>query len=889
MIKNIRIKVVKFLPGASSNLPQKTAYININLTGDVFAWQKQIRSLPSIGKNIDSLFKPSHGNNSTATSNIISSILVKDDAIKSFANALVKLCLAIQREARDPVWIGRILKVDKNTTGYELLCALPYDRSTILKDALQWSARFWLLEGNNNTSASEKDEFIKQYHTWLIKSQSSGLLPNTLRFAQSAFNRGWPIHVQHKTLHIGWGAAKQCFDSSFTSNTSVIATRIARDKYLTSHHLRQAGLPVPPSIRVTAWDSACKVAQKYGWPVVIKPANQDQGIGVVPNICNETELRKAYDLATRYSPHGIIVEKHIPGEDYRLLVVKGKFLMAVRRKPGGVHGDGVSTIVQLIEKTNADPRRGTDKRSIMIALSLDDEAVSCLEKFSLTPQSVLEEGIFVPLRRTANISTGGTAEDATNEIHIENQWLAERAARTIGLDIAGVDFLTTDISRSWHEVGGSICEVNAQPGLRPHWISNPSRDINGEILDLIFEECSPRIPTAAITGTNGKTTVSKMLHHIWQNHNKITGVCTTQGVWIGSTQITSQNLSGYPGARLILEDPTVEAAIFEMPRKGLIRFGHPCDKYDVAALLNVQDDHIGIDGIRTFSDMTRLKSQVLSRASKAIVVNAEDIHCLDARQYASVSRHILVARNHDNIEISKHRDNGGEVIFISESCNGSIITYAQGANETQIMRLHEIPATMDGLLGFNEVNSLFAIAMALAQNLSPSTIRNALKTFGCSFTQNPGRYNFISGLPFQLILDYAHNPIAVEELFKTCSKIPVSGRKILVCAIGNRFYHHLERKAALMAQQFDEIHITQKETYFSQNAHGFDSKDRLGALLDASKRLIEPLLSDNQSLILGRDYDKVIAHAFKSANPGDLLVLLAEPHDAKIIIDRLKE
>lgn len=713
-----------------------------------------------------------------------------------------------------------------------------------------------------------------------------GLPPNTFRFALAAYARFWPVHVEESLLHIGWGAHRQTLDSSFTGQTSLLGTRTARDKSKTRDRLRQAGLPVPLGGRVADLDSALSLASKLGWPVVVKPSNQDQGTAVVPGIKDEETLRMAFENAAKYSPRAVIVEKHISGDDHRLLVVHGRMLMATHRVPGGVVGDGCSSVAQLIEQVNSDPRRGTNKRSLLIQLSMNSEALACLKEQGLSADSIPESAQFVRLRRTANISTGGTAKDVTTVIHPDNRVLAERAARVIGLDIAGVDFLCPDITRSWHDVGGAICEVNAQPGFRPHWLGDPHRDINGDILDLLFARHSPRIPTAAVTGTNGKTTTARMLHHVWQTAGKVAGVCTTQGVWIGNDCVTKENISGFPGARLLLADPMVEAAVLEMPRKGLIRFGHPCDWYDVAGLLNVQDDHIGVDGVETLEAMAKLKAEILRRASRAIVVNADDKLCLEMRKHAATERHVLVARSSGNAAVAAHREVGGEAVFVTMHEGREWIVLSTGADEIRLMPLHNIPATMNGLLKFNEKNALFAIAIAWSQNLPLATIRQAMEAFHNSPGQNPGRYNFIEGLPFQVLLDYGHNPDGVKELFNIASQIPTSGKRLLISVIGNRFRHHLETQIPWIVQTFDDIFLSQDEAYFQKNAHGFDGSDPLGGLLSLAKALIEPKLRDGQLFTCGRKHLDILAHGVASARPGDLLVILAEPGDVLPIIEK---
>lgn len=888
MSKEIRIVALRCFPGASAGLCQKTALVTLQLDGDTAAWHhgtflthaRLVSLLPEVAMSLPGMVSD------TDMAAWPQSFLHQGVVGNLFASTVAALTVAIQREARDPVWRGRVLGQDGNT--FHL--ALPYEREAVLKDALPWVLRHLLLWSNPDLQQSPHSTALGQaYRSWLQTVRHGGLSPNTLRFALAAHKRGIPVLAESGLLWLGWGIVTQRLDSSFTGNSSQIAARIARDKHLTSRLLHQAGLPVPPTGKAANWDGALAFAKRLGWPVVVKPGNQDQGKAVVPGICDEATLLAAFDEAEKYSPGGVIVEKHIQGEDHRLLVVGGRLLMATKRIPAGVVGDGQSSVTALVEQINLDWRRGSDNRSLLMQIDLDDEALFCLSEIGLNPNTVLELGRFVRLRRTANISRGGSAVDVSGSIHPDNRWLAERAARVIGLDIAGVDFLCPDISRSWREVGGGICEVNAQPGFRPHWLGDPARDINGEILDWMFKAKPVRIPTVAITGTNGKSTTARMLHHIWMTAGKVAGVCTTQGVWVGNDLVTSDNLSGYPGGRMLLADPALDVAVIEMPRKGLIRFGHPCDRYDVGALLNVQDDHIGVNGIDSLEAMALLKAEVLERASQAVVVNADDSLCLAMLAKTGAHRHFLVARDGGNPAIKSHRAKGGQAVFIQTNESNPYVVLATGDTEMQLMRLFDIPATMNGLLRFNEMNALFATALAWAQGLSPVTIRSALSSFHNSPEQNPGRYNFIEGLPFRVLVDYGHNPEGMRGLMDVVDRVAVSGRRVLVNTNGLRFRHHLAQELPGYAKTFDRIYLGHYEDYFQRFAQGFGSDDPLSEMFRQAQDILMPMLGSDQRLYIIRNHLEAIRAGLEGCQPGDLLVILAEPTDALQLIETFRE
>ncbi len=797
----------------------------------------------------------------------------------------VALSVAIQHLAGDPVGGGRVIQSGPD----HFVTALPWHRKDVLGEGMKFAARHLMLWLQSPVSAAQADELLADFQTWLGLVQPGGLAPNTFRFAMAARRRGLPVNVRTRILQLGWGCNMEWMDSSFTGRTGCLATNIARNKPCASQWLREGGVPVPPAGIASQASDALKLARKLGWPVVVKPSNRDQGEGVVPGIRDEPSLQLAYEAAAKLSPGSVIVEKHIPGDDHRMLVVGGRLLAATRRIPGGVTGDGKSTLTQLLDEVNADPRRGTDKRSLLIALALDQEAMSCLTEQGLTASSIPEAGCFVPLRRTANISRGGTAVDVTDQVHPDNRLIALRAARLVGLDIAGVDFLCPDISRSWREVGGAVCEVNAQPGFRPHWLAQPERDINGEIIDGLFRSKPARIPTAAITGTNGKSTTARMLHHIWRVAGKNAGVCTSHGVWVGDDRINDENLSGYPGGNILLGDPSVESAIIEMPRKGLMVFGHPCDRYDVAALLNVQNDHVGRDGIQSLEQMARLKAEVLERATHAIVVNAEDPLCLAMRSRTRAKHHILVATDARTPALIEHLEKGGSGVFEDSYEGASWIILAEGTRRDPLMPLAEIPATMNGLLRFNEINALFASALAWAQGIAPATIRRALSSFTNSCKHNPGRYNFIEGFSYQILLDYAHNLPGLSELCKVVDRLPVQGqRRLTFLKLGNRQQAHIDEvneMAACIARTFDHI-IVGANPELIRRSSDWSGEDPVAQMQAYWLKCLLDHGVPERAIALEPDEKKAVSLGLASAQAGDLLVLIAGPWQVLPVLGR---
>jgi cyanophycin synthetase len=790
------------------------------------------------------------------------------------ARWLAALAVAFQRAARDAVGPARVLS---SRSGRWVL-ALPYHRPEVLqsgwgliqKHFVSWQAAADLPRDAASQLATARGQ-------WLERMQKGGLAPNTMRFALAARERGHPVSpMGHGYIQIGWGARQQRMESSFTGNTGVLATRIARVKPLTGALLARAGLPVPKSIGVSNWAGALKAAQALGWPVVVKPASLDQGAGVVPDIHDEALLREAFQRATSLSRGQVLIEKHVHGDDHRFLVVGGRLLMATRRIPGGVTGDGRRTVSGLLTALNADPRRGNHQRSLLRAIPLDDEANTRLKEQGLTADSVVEAGRFVALRRTANISTGGTAVDVTAQVHPDNRWLAEQATRIVGLDIAGVDLLCPDITRSWREVGGAICEINAQPGFRPHWLGDPLRDVNAEIVDWLCRD-GTRIPTAAIGGTNGKSTTARMLHHIWLASGRRAGLSSTAGVWSGPDRMLEKAPVGAVGARMLLDDPSLEAAVIELPRRGLLRLGHPCDRYDVAALLNVQDDHIGADGIDSMDAMARLKAQILERAGDAVVLNADDPLCLSMRGRTRAPRLILVSRQGEgNPAVREHLAQGGEAVCRTEHEGSPWIVLAKGPRRTLVMALGEVPATMNGLLRFNEDNAMFAVALAHAQGLPLDTARAALATFRNSETDNPMRYNLFEGLPYALMVDFAHNPDGVREICEVARRWPAEGKRRLISLnVGNRHQHHVAQMAPALAEAFDHVVVSQ-DPYIVKTKSDWTGEDPAAMHLAAFSQALSDAGLDASAICAVGDRRDAVLTGLGLAQPGDLVILLAD-------------
>ena len=466
-----------------------------------------------------------------------------------------------------------------------------------------------------------RDEFIRY-------AQRRALGPSTASLVHAAEERDIPwLRLNDQSLvQLGHGKYQQRIQATVTGRTPHIAVELASDKEETNKILASLGLPVPRQELVQSEGQAVRAARRIGFPVVTKPYNGNHGRGISIRLTNDEEVAHGFNVAREHS-RSVIVETFLEGDDHRLLVVNGELVAATRRTPGHVVGDGEHTIAQLVEIVNQDPRRGVGHEKVLTRLELDAQAEMMLERAGLTAESVPAAGQVVYLRSTANLSTGGTATDVTDIIHPDNRDMAVRAIRAIGLDVGGVDFLSNNIAESYHTIGGGICEVNAAPGFRMHVAPSEGtpRDVAGPVIDMLFPPGAPaRVPIAAITGTNGKTTTARMLAHIAKMAGYTLGLTTTDGVYIDGQRTVEGDMTGPMSARMVLADPQIDFAVLETARGGLLRAGMGVPQVNVGAVLNVQSDHLGLKGIDTLEQLAEVKRIVIEVATDCAVLNADD-------------------------------------------------------------------------------------------------------------------------------------------------------------------------------------------------------------------------------------------------------------------------
>ncbi|GGY49409.1 cyanophycin synthetase [Parvularcula lutaonensis] len=632
--------------------------------------------------------------------------------------------------------------------------------------------------------------------------------PSAQALVEAADRRDIPwLRLNEASLiQLGQGKYQKRIEAALTSETSCIAVDIAKDKEACTQLLSDLGLPVPEQIYARDAESAARAAETIGFPVVVKPSDGNHGRGVSVNLKNADDVREAFPIAAS-NGSGVLVESMIQGDDHRILVVDGKLVAAARRMPAHVTGDGHSTIRELIEIENRDPRRGVGHENMLTRLELGDRELEVLAEKGYRPDSVPAEGEVVLLRKTANLSTGGTAIDCTDTIHPDNQRMAERAIKAVGLDIGGVDFLTTDITRSYRETGGAICEINAGPGIRMHIAPSEGepRDVGGAVMDMLFPAGTPsRIPIAALTGTNGKTTTARMLAHILKMAGFTVGQTSTDAVMIDGNVSVKGDMTGPTSARMVLRDPDVDVAVMETARGGIVRAGLGYRYCDVGAVLNISSDHLGLGEVETLDELARVKRLVVEVARDTAVLNADNIYTLKMAAHTKAENLCYITRNPDNKIVREHIKKGKRALVLEQGVNGEQIMLYDREGQTPLMWTHLIPATLEGKARHNVENAMFAAAMAYSMGLSLDQIRSGLRTFNNSFYQSPGRMNVFDEHGFRVILDYGHNEAAIQSMVNLVNQLDTKGKRI-VCATcpGDRRDEDIRAIARAIANQFD--------------------------------------------------------------------------------------
>jgi cyanophycin synthetase len=716
--------------------------------------------------------------------------------------------------------------------------------------------------------------FESELEDFVHRAQRREFGPSTQSLVDAAVERDipWLRLNDYSLVQFGHGKYQKRIQATVTSDTGTISTSLASDKEGTHSLLKDMGLPVPKQIMFSTEDAAVNAARKIGYPVVIKPLDANHGRGISINLSTDEQVREAFHVAKEQGrSRSILAESFVTGFDHRMLVINNELVAVAKRVPGNVIGDGKSTIAELIDIVNSDPRRGIGHEKVLTRLEIDSQAKRLMADAGYDEKTVLKKGEQFFLCATANLSTGGTAIDLTDVVHPDNREMAIRAVRAVGLDIGGVDFLTEDITHSYKDVGGAIVEVNAGPGFRMHVAPSEGepRDVAGKVLDMLYPPGAPgRIPVAAVTGTNGKTTTTRMLAHIMKTSGHVVGMTSTGGIQVDGRVTVKGDMTGPQSAQIVLRDPTIDFAVLETARGGILRAGLGYSECDVAACINISADHMGMGGIETLEQLARVKEVVVRIANDTAVLNADDKLCLKMADNCRAKHLCYVTMDPTHGLVREHIRANGRAVVLEKGINGDMITiYDKGAH-IPLLWAHLIPATIEGKAMHNVQNAMFAAAMAFSFGKDLDEIRNGLRTFDTSFFQSPGRTNIYNEHPFKVILDYAHNPAGFRAMANLADKLDPAGKRIIVISVpGDRRDEDIRESVEACLPHF---------THFVCNA----DSNRRGRGHDEVPQLVRSCLLDlgveDNNIVVIADEEPAVDYALNMAQEGDLLVITAD-------------
>ncbi|NCY01390.1 MAG: cyanophycin synthetase [Planctomycetia bacterium] len=706
---------------------------------------------------------------------------------------------------------------------------------------------------------------IKRLQKLLLEVQ---LGPSTRSIVEAAAARGIPARrlTEGSLVRLGQGAKQRRIIAAETDRTGAVAEAIAQDKELTRTLLAEAGIPVPEGRPVRDAADAWSVAEEIGAPVVVKPRYGNQGRGVSVDLSTREEVEKAW-LVAREEESTVVVERFVRGGDYRVLVVGGKAVAAARRHPPRVVGDGVATVATLVERVNEDPRRCCDHAGALSPVRIDGVALAVLADQGLTPESVPAADRVVLLRQNANLSTGGTSEDVTDIVHPDVAARAVEAARIIGLDVAGIDIVTADITQSLESQRGVVIEVNAGPGLRMHLeptVGTP-RNVGAAIVDTLFAPGDQgRIPVAAVTGTNGKSTVVRLLSHLAATGGATVGTTCTEGIWIGGRQIDGGDCSGPASARRVLANPSVTTAVLETARGGILREGCGFDSCDVAVVTNIASgDHLGLGEIDTPERLAWVKGAVVAgvRPGGTAVLNAADPLVVGMKKWCK-GQVVYFALDPANPLIVEHLAQGG----LAATVRDGWIVLCDGPRETRLANLDRVPLVHRGLVAFQVENALAAAAAAWRLGVPLELVRLGLETFSSGSGGSPGRFNLLDLEGASIIVDYGHNVPSLEQICATVRGLPHPRRTAVYSAAGDRRDEDLVQQGRLLAATFDRV-VIYEDAYIRGRQPG-----EITALISSGIRAA--MRPDRVTTIeFGGTWCEAAALVLDAARAGDLVLL----------------
>ncbi|MBB6610911.1 cyanophycin synthetase [Pontibacter sp. Tf4] len=685
--------------------------------------------------------------------------------------------------------------------------------------------------------------------------------PTTEAIVQEAVNRNIPYIQNRQTshIHLGYGIYQKRIQAAMSNNTSFFGVENAGNKNITKDILEDAGIPVPKGRTVYSLKQLEEAIEELDYPVVTKPLDGNQGKGASINIQNWKEATKGFAEAQRYS-QAVMVEQYIQGFDYRLLVINGKFVAAAKRTPAMVVGDGVSTIRQLINQVNKDPRRGVGHEKELTHIKVDRITRSILRERGISLQTVLDFGEELHLKKTANLSTGGTATDVTDIVDPYNVLMAERIAGIIGLDICGIDVMTSDIAIPLPDTRGAVIEVNAAPGLRMHISPTEGlrRNVAEPIIDMLFPYGTPsRIPIVAITGTNGKTTTSRLISHILNFKGYNVGFTTTDGIYIQGKKIIKGDTTGSFSSEFVLKDPTVNYAVLEVARGGMLRSGLAFTQCDIGVVTNVSEDHLGLGDIHTVEDMARVKAVVPKTVCSDgyAILNADDDLVYDMAKELQC-KIAFFSLDEQNPRITEHISKGGLAAVYEEG----FISIFKNTYKIRIDRVADIPVTFGGRARFNIYNVLAAALAAYTSHLEVNEIKTALRTFVPSAETMPGRMNLFKLPKVEVLIDYAHNIASMQAIGDFIRSTEASTKIGIIAGVGDRRDQDMIEVGKLAAEMFDEIIIRQDKDL--RGRKGSEINNLLKQGIFAVKPALEPIEIKQESSALAYAIEYAPQNAF---------------------------
>lgn len=713
--------------------------------------------------------------------------------------------------------------------------------------------------------------------------ESERLGPSTGSIVEEAEARGIPwIRLNKYSLcQLGYGENQKRIQATVTSETSSIGVELACDKEDTKYLLEQAEVEVPRGDIIRRESSLEEACRYVGYPLVIKPVDGNHGRGITVDIQNYDDALVAFRNAKESSRSGaIIIEKFIKGEDYRLLVINNKLVAAAKRTPAHVIGDGTSTVQELIDQVNKDPRRGYGHENVLTQITVNDLTKNIIKDAGYTLDSVIAKDEMLILKDTANLSTGGTAEDVTDIVHPSNVSMAERISKIIDLDICGIDIMTTDITKPLSETGGAVLEVNAGPGFRMHLAPTKGlpRNVAGHVIDKLFPQGNTgRIPIIAVTGTNGKTTTTRLIAHIAKMKGYRVGYTTSDGVYIQNRLLMKGDCTGPASAEFVLKDPTVNFAVLESARGGLLRAGLGFKKCDIGIVTNVAADHLGLKGIHTIEQLAKVKGVIPETVlpNGYTILNADDDLVYDMRRTVNCNV-ALFSMDENNPRIKAlQRLNGITAVY-----ENGYVTICRGEWKMRIMKAEDIPLTYGGKATFMIQNVLPAILAANIQGISIEDMKAGLETFIPSASQTPGRLNLFEFNEFTILLDYAHNPAGMRALQKFTDTFDATVKVGIIAGVGDRREEDTNQIGSIAAEMFDEIIIRQDKRLRGR------TEQELIKMLDDGIKMKDP---KKKTTIIPSEKEAII-YAVNNAVKGSLIVLCSDViPDALDLVQKLKK